>query len=215
MISGNYRLGEFQGAVLNAQLDRLQDQTQIRDRNGQALARQITQLPGVYPQKRPAECTRHSYHLFMMRLNGAEFGAPRAAVVQALQAEGIPCSAGYGYSLPEQPMFRHKAFGPYLPRASATLQYAEARCPVSDLICREQGIWIEPSVFLGPPSDIVDVARALEKIYAHRGRLRDWAEDRKRNQPRLESRDTAKGTQIPNHASPRGPSAGSAPGKMT
>ncbi len=31
VISGNYRLGEFQGAVLNAQLDRLEEQTNTRD----------------------------------------------------------------------------------------------------------------------------------------------------------------------------------------
>ena len=51
----------------------------------------------------------------MLRLDGEAFGAPRAAVLKALQAEGIPCSAGYGFSLPQQPMFRNKAFGPYLP----------------------------------------------------------------------------------------------------
>ena len=34
VVAGNYRLGEFQGAVLNAQLDRLDDQTATRDANG-------------------------------------------------------------------------------------------------------------------------------------------------------------------------------------
>src|SRR6266850_5440355 len=70
VISGNYRLGEFQGAVLNCQLDRLEAQTKARDRNGQYLAARLARLPGVQPQHRPAECTRHSYHLFMLRLDG-------------------------------------------------------------------------------------------------------------------------------------------------
>src|SRR5215211_5694720 len=38
VVSGNYRLGEFQGAVLNCQLDRLEEQTTTRDRNGRRLA---------------------------------------------------------------------------------------------------------------------------------------------------------------------------------
>src|SRR5439155_14394508 len=97
MISGNYRLGEFQGAVLNGQLDRLEAQTKKRDGNGQYLASRLARLPGVHPQKRPAACSRHSYHLFMLRLDGAAFGVPRAAVLKALQAEGIPCSGGYGF----------------------------------------------------------------------------------------------------------------------
>jgi len=174
VISGNYRLGEFQGAVLNAQLDRLEAQTRTRDLNGKYLAAQIAGLPGVHPQKRSADCTRHSYHLFMLRIDAKEFGASRPAVLKALQAEGIPCSDGYGFSLHHQPMFRNKAFGPFLPRASAKLDYRKTHCPNSDLICREQCVWLEQSMFLGPRADMDDIARAFEKIYENRWALRDW-----------------------------------------
>jgi dTDP-4-amino-4,6-dideoxygalactose transaminase len=172
VISGNYRLGEFQGAVLNGQLERLESQTKKRDANGQYLASRLSQLPGIYPQKRPASCTRHSYHLFMLRIDGAVFGAHRAAVIKALQAEGIPCSAGYGFSLHHQPLFQKKAFGPFLPSAAAHLDYAKTTCPNSDLICREQCIWFEQSMFLGPRSDMDDIARAFEKIFENRDKLR-------------------------------------------
>ena len=174
VISGNYRLGEFQGAVLNGQLDRLEAQTQTRDRNGRYLAARLADLPGIHPQKRSADCTRHSYHLFMLRLDAVEFGAPRAAVLKALAAEGVPCSAGYGFSLHHQPMFRNRAFGPYLPRASTKLNYKKVHCPNSDLLCREQCIWLEQGIFLGSRSDIDDAARAFEKIHEHGGALSDW-----------------------------------------
>ncbi len=75
VIAGNYRLGEFQGAVLNGQLDRLEEQARTRDANGQYLASRVAAVPGLYPQARPADCTRHSYHLFMLRLDAAAFGA--------------------------------------------------------------------------------------------------------------------------------------------
>lgn len=175
VISGNYRLGEFQGAVLNAQLDRLETQTKTRNRNGQYLASRLAQLPGLHPQKRDADCTRHSYHLFMLRVEGDAFGAPRAAVIKALQAEGIPCSGGYGLSLHHQPIFRNQTFGPYLPKAAAKLNYQKTRCPNSDLICREQCIWLEHGIFLGPRSDMDDVARAFEKIYENRDTLAGWS----------------------------------------
>jgi dTDP-4-amino-4,6-dideoxygalactose transaminase len=171
VISGNYRLGEFQGAVLNGQLDRLEEQTRTRDANGRYLAARIAALPGLYPQARPVDCTRHSYHLFMLRLDESVFGAPRAAVLRALAAEGIPCSAGYGFSLPHQPLFRNRAFGPYLAGASATLDYRDARCPASDLLCREQCIWLEQHLLLGSPADAEDIVRAFEKVYEHRGAL--------------------------------------------
>ena len=177
VISGNYRLGEFQGAILNAQLDRLQAQTKTRDRNGQYLAAKLNKLPGIYPQKRPSECARHSYLRFMLRLDGRVFGAPRAAVIQALRAEGIPCSAGYGFSLHHQPMFRNKAFGPYLPKASARLNYRKVNCPNSDLICREQCVWLEQSTFLGNRADMDDIVRAFEKIFENREVLNRWSKE--------------------------------------
>jgi dTDP-4-amino-4,6-dideoxygalactose transaminase len=174
IISGNYRLGEFQGAVLNGQLDRLESQTRTRDGNGRYLAARLATVPGIHPQKRVVDCTRHSYHLFMLRLDAGEFGAPRTAVIKALAAEGIPCSAGYGFSLHHQPMFRNRAFGPYLPRASAKLNYNKVQCPNSDLLCREQCMWLEQGIFLSKRSDIDDVARAFEKIHEHRGALSVW-----------------------------------------
>jgi dTDP-4-amino-4,6-dideoxygalactose transaminase len=176
VISGNYRLGEFQSAVLNCQLDRLESQTSTRDRNGQYLAARISKLPGIHPQKRPGDCTRHSYHLFMLRINGKAFGAPRSAVIKALQAEGIPCSPGYGFSLPEQPMFRNKAFGPYLPGNIANLNYRNVSCPNSDLLCREHSVWLGQNLFLGNRADMNSIADAFEKIYANREALTHWWE---------------------------------------
>jgi dTDP-4-amino-4,6-dideoxygalactose transaminase len=171
VVSGNYRLGEFQGAVLNCQLDRLEEQTAARDRNGRRLASRLKWLPGLHPQRHPPECTRHSHHLFMLRIDPAEFGASRAVVLDALAAEGIPCSAGYGYSLPDQPLFRNKAFGPFLPDASARLDYRASRCPNSDVICREQGLWLGQNLLLGTDQDIDDIVRAFEKVHAHRDEL--------------------------------------------
>jgi dTDP-4-amino-4,6-dideoxygalactose transaminase len=171
VISGNYRLGEFQGAMLNAQMTRLAAQTERRDANGQYLAERLSRLPGVHPQRRPAECKRHSRHLFMARINGALFGVPRDRVVEALRAEGIPCSGGYGYSLNQQPLFKNKAFGPYLPKLPKSVNYARQTFPNSDLICHEQGFWLDQSIFLGTQKDMDDIADAFELVHANRDAL--------------------------------------------
>lgn len=171
VVSGNYRLGEFQGAVLNGQLDRLDAQAQTRDRNGRRLADALSGLPGVHPQRRTPECTRHAYHLFMMRIDPAAFGASRAALRDALEAEGVPCSAGYGYSLPDQPLFRNKAFGPFLPAARERIDYGAMRCPNSDRLCREQALWLGQNLLLGSDADVDDIVSAFQKVYAHRQEL--------------------------------------------
>ena len=166
VISGNYRLGELQGALLNAQLDRLEGQTARRDANGRTLATGLAAIPGVHPQQRPEWCTRHSQHLFMLRLEEQAFGAPRAVVIAALQAEGIPCVSGYGYPLPDQPLFREKAFGPYLPQARSRLDYTQVHCPNSQRLCREQAVWLDQSMLLGSEDDMRDIADAFEKVRA-------------------------------------------------
>jgi len=164
LMSGNYRLGEFQGVVLNAQLDRLEEQIKTRDRNGQYLAAKLSRLP--------ATCMRHGYHLFLLRIDAGAFGAPREAVLKALQAEGIPICGGYALPLYRQPLFLNKAFGPYLPRAAAKLDYGAVRCPNCERICAEQGAWLEQSLFLGSQSDMDDIARAFEKVYENRSALK-------------------------------------------
>jgi dTDP-4-amino-4,6-dideoxygalactose transaminase len=171
VISANYRLGEFQGAILNSQLDRLLEQTDTRDRNGQYLAAKLRQLPGIHPQRRTAETTRHSYHLFLLRIDESAFGAPRHVVLKALAAEGIPLSAGYAIPLYRQPLFLLKNFGPYLPNAVSSLDYGAVNCPNCETICGRQGAWLEQSVLLGTKSDMDDVARAFEKVYEHRDAL--------------------------------------------
>jgi len=172
VMSANYRLGEFQGAILNAQLDRLEQQTQTRDLNGQYLAHKLSQIPGIHPQKRLAETTRHSYHLFLFRIDGEAFGASRAAVLKALAAEGIPVSGGYALPLYRQPLFLNKAFGPYLANAREKLDFGAVHCPNCETICREQGAWLEQSIFLGTQADMDDIARAFEKVYEHRQALK-------------------------------------------
>ena len=171
VISGNYRLSELQGALLNSQLDRLEEQTARRHENGRYLTTRLAAIPGLFPQVRPDWCTRHSRHLFMLRLDDVAFGAPREAVLAALQAEGIPCAGGYGYPLPDQPLFRNKAFGPYLAHVRHRLDYSRVSCPNSERICRQQGVWLDQSLMLGTRDDMDDIASAFEKVHAGRPRL--------------------------------------------
>ena len=107
----------------------------------------------------------------MMRIDPAVFGASREALRDALEAEGVPCSAGYGYSLPDQPLFRNKAFGPFLPAARERIDYGAMRCPNSDRLCREQALWLGQNLLLGTDADVDDIVMAFEKIHALRDAL--------------------------------------------
>jgi len=111
---GNYRLTEFQAALLLSQLARLENQTERRNRNGLYLNERLSEIPGIQPIKRGWGETRHAYHLYIFRYHAEDFsGLPRERFLAALKAEGIPNSAGYGLPLYRQRLFLDRAFGPY------------------------------------------------------------------------------------------------------
>jgi len=67
-------------------------------------------------------------------------------------------------------LFRNKAFGPYLAGVRERLDYRQARCLTSDLVCT-QSIWLEHAMLLGTRDDMDDIAAAFEKIHGHRDQL--------------------------------------------
>ena len=101
----NYRLTEFQGAILIEQLKRLQEQTSRRLANGLYLNQRLAKIAGIRPLRVPSYATCHSFHLYVTLFDQTEFGLPRQDFLAALAAEGIPCSSGYASPLYRNPMF--------------------------------------------------------------------------------------------------------------
>ena len=171
--SANYRLGEFAGAVLNCQLDRLDEQANTRDANGRYLNQHLSMIPGLIPQRRDASTTRHAHHLYAMRYDENVYGVPRGRFLAALAAEGIPASPGYALPLHRQPMFLNRAFGPYTGYLSARpdIDYAQIHLPNCERISGGEGVWLNQSVLLATHADMDDVVAAFEKVYEHRHAL--------------------------------------------
>lgn len=173
VISANHRMTEFQAALLDAQMDRLEGQTVTRDRNGRYLAGKLKEIPGVHPQRRDSFATRHSYHVFCFRINPDVWGVPHVRVLAALQAEGIPAHAGYPLPLYKQPVFAERRFGPYTGYRAARpgIDYAKVSCPNCETLCYRQGCWIAHAALLGEQADMEDIAAAFVKVYEQRGEL--------------------------------------------
>ncbi len=169
-IGGNYRLGEFQGAVLNAQWDRFAGQAETRESNGRYLAARLADVPGVTCQARTPDCTRHGYHLFFFRVDPVVLGVGREVFLEALGAEGIPAVAGYPIPLYRQPLFVNGVIGPYVGSRAAARDSGPAlvKCPCCEALSTEQSVWIAHRVLLGDRQDMDDVAAAIRKVVDHR-----------------------------------------------
>jgi perosamine synthetase len=166
----NVRMTEFQGALLLSQMEGVKERAKTRSDNAAYLSSMLREIPGIMPARMYEGCTRNAYHLYMLRYRPEEFSnLPRNQFVRALRAEGIPCSTGYG-RLNEASFIRDAIHSrPYVRvyGEKAVDEWAERnRCPENDKLC-EEAVWFMQNMFLGPRSDMDEIAEAVRKIQAH------------------------------------------------
>ena len=157
-VGWNYRLTEFQSAILLAQLERLEAQTKTRQANGAYLTAQLNAVPGIHPMAVPPYATGHAWHIYCLRFVAEEFGISRARFLEALTAEGIPASSGYAHSLFNNPLY------------GESYSHYNDLCPASNRAC-DEAVWMEHRYLLGTLTDMDDIATAIVKVYAQRASL--------------------------------------------
>ena len=167
--SANLRLTELQGALLLAQMTRLEAQSQTRGRNAAYLTGQLEGIPGIRPARMYPGCTRNAYHIYMLRYEPEAFaGLPRSRFIEALRAEGIPCSGGYS-PLNTQPQLKatlaSRAYRRLYPPELLADWEERTRCPVNERLC-EEAVWMGQTTLLGPRSDMDDITAAVARIQA-------------------------------------------------
>jgi 3-amino-5-hydroxybenzoate synthase len=92
----NYRLGEFNAAILRTQLKKYPALLKKRNENAKYLNTKLSQIPGVAPQKRDVgveECAQYVYPVYF---DPAKFGGITfKEMYKALNEAGIPTDAAY------------------------------------------------------------------------------------------------------------------------
>jgi len=166
----NLRMTEFQGALLMAQMTRLERQAETREQNAQYLTSLLREIPGIQPARMYPGNTRNAYHLYMFRYRSEQFaGLKRDSFLKALSAEGIPCSGGYT-PLNKEPFIRNalssRGFHKVLPKAEAARWEERNRCPANDQLCGE-AVWFTQNMLLAGRSDMERIAAAVKRIQAH------------------------------------------------
>ncbi len=161
----NYRLSEWQGAVLSVQLTRLDEQTKRRHQNARVLDKLLSQIPGVTPQKLDPRCTRNGQYAYIFHVDSKHFaGATTEKLIQAMNAEGIPNQASYP-PVHALDVFQNGEYRKRLCGSQATEPHAflKAAYPHTDRAAFET-IWIPQPALLGDEEDMHEIARAWQKI---------------------------------------------------
>ncbi len=176
MIGFNYRLTEFQAALLEVQLKRLPGQAKTRQKNIRYLEKRLHGTPGLSFLKPDPRQTVTAAYQYVFKYSPEAFeGIPRAAFLGALEMEGIPCN-GLFY----EPVYRSALF-PVDPKDFPALSWGRPEpldlrnryhCPVAERAAYEESVWLPHHIFLGSRGDAQDIADAIHKVLENVGELR-------------------------------------------
>jgi dTDP-4-amino-4,6-dideoxygalactose transaminase len=164
-MGGNFRMTEFQAAVLLAQFERYPELKKKREKNAQFLSEHLSQIEGIEVMKNDPRITSNSIHLFIWRYKKEHFNnLPKAKFIEALQKEGIILSAGYSIPLYTQPLFKNLAFGPKGKKVDLGVDYNSNYLPETERACYEEALWLPQFVMLGNEDDMKDIVDAVVKV---------------------------------------------------
>ena len=167
--SGNYRITEFQAALLIEGLKRLPEQNRRRDKNAIYMNNVLSDLTGVKPMKRDERQTNEAYFNYSFRYVKDEFkDLPVQKFREALSKElGIDVEASY------EPLSQCSLYVPLTKPARYKLSdsYWEEinperfHLPVCEKIHNEESICLHHKVLMGSKSDMDLMADAIKKIH--------------------------------------------------
>ena len=153
----NYRMTEFQVAVLLPQLKELEKQRQKRVENAEYLKRRLSEIDGVEALNQSLE---QNYYSYLFRYDEAYFNSiPKKLFQKALKAEGITLFASPS---DQGPAYRSEYF--HSPRKD----HRDIFCPETERIFVKEAVGMPATwMLLGSTSDMDDVADAIIKIREH------------------------------------------------
>ncbi|WP_200814422.1 DegT/DnrJ/EryC1/StrS aminotransferase family protein [Parabacteroides sp. Marseille-P3160] len=176
-IGPKYRMNEFEGAVLLAQLPNAMEQWKRRNENAAYLTSKLKACPGVVPQKLYNGTESGSFYLYTMGYRKEYFNnVDRAVFLKALAAEGISLSSYIPNGLHREPWVDHilglKVYQEMYSPARLKQYKEELACPVCDKICSEEMLMLWASgPLLGTKKDMDDIVNAIMKVYENRDQL--------------------------------------------
>ncbi|MCX4399832.1 DegT/DnrJ/EryC1/StrS family aminotransferase (plasmid) [Streptomyces sp. NBC_00053] len=153
----NFRLNEFSASVLRAQLGRLADQIDTRERRWPLLASLLAEIPGVVPQSRDERNDRNPHYMAMFRV--PELGEERRnALVDTLIERGLPAFVGF------RAVYRSDGFWESNAPDLSVDELAN-RCPNSEALTRDS-IWLHHRTLLGTEQQMHDIASVIAETVA-------------------------------------------------
>jgi len=172
----NYRLSEWQGAVLRQQLSRLDGQADIRTRNAVFLDKELPKIEGITPQLHDPRCTLNGHYAYIFHVDSKAFaGVSTERFIAALNAEGIPTQASYP-PLHDLAVFKNGEYRKRLSPEVAKAGHAFLKNPFPNTFKGAwETVWLPNPVLLGSEKEMAQVVDAIKKIQSQAKTLAESA----------------------------------------
>jgi dTDP-4-amino-4,6-dideoxygalactose transaminase len=162
VLGSNYRMTEWQAAMLLGQLEMLPALAEKRARGAKRLSDALSSMDGVRPLPPQAGITRETNYCYVFQYRNPRVG--RDLFCAALEAEGIPCDGRF-----YEPVYRSPLFcaSPEVSPQLRAMDYANVHCPISERAAYDEAVWLPQFLLIGEDHDIDDIAEAIAKVLRH------------------------------------------------
>ncbi len=167
VFSGNFRMTEFQAALLQVRLKYLEPERRLREDNATYLTSQLQGIEGVRPLVRDERITHLGCYQYIFRYDEQAFsGLSRDRFVEALSAEGVPAEGDFYVPIYKSPLFPVTAdrFPAIRERYGDRIGPEAADCPVADRAGYREAVWLHHPLFMAGHEQMDRIAEAVEKI---------------------------------------------------
>ncbi len=166
VVGHNYRMTDLQAALLECQLERMDEQHTRRAANAAALERSLAGIDGIRLLHRDPRLTTRAIYQFVVRYDESVYeGLHRDLFVAALSAEGIPCDGQFYDSLPQSRLLPSdpRRYPNWLGFAGEDAPRVR-EFPAAQRAAYREAVWLPHHLLLGSAEDAEQIAVAVDKV---------------------------------------------------
>jgi L-glutamine:scyllo-inosose aminotransferase len=167
VFSGNFRITEFQAALLNVRLKYMEPERKVREDNATYLTGLLNQIDGIRPMVRDERITHQGVYQYIFRYDPQAFkGVHRDKFVEALGAEGVPADGDFYIPIYDSPLFPITAaqYPAIRDRYGDKIDKDKISCPVCEKAAYHEAVWLHHPLFMGDKKGMEIIAEAIAKI---------------------------------------------------
>jgi dTDP-4-amino-4,6-dideoxygalactose transaminase len=177
VMGANYRLSELQCALALVGIERFPVQAEMRENMAAYMDEALSEIPGVRLLKRDPRHTTRSFYRYIFSIDPPAFGIEHDVLCAALEAEGVPCWAGY------EAMNNYSLFQPGTSRLAVPSAFPEyfdftkMQLPEARRACEHEAVWLDEAIFRAGQNGVDDAVEAIKKIQENAAELNQASEE--------------------------------------